>query len=500
MNPIAETTKGRIKGVQHNGFQSFLGIPYAAPPIGPLRFGEPQAASSWIGIKDANAYGPSELQETSIWPGMEVGKQSEDCLYLNVFTPNADSLKRPVMFWIHGGGFTYGSGSQEMFKGARLALRGDIVLVSMNYRLGIFGFLDLPGTAPNAGLQDQIAALEWVHDNIFAFGGDPGNVTILGESAGGISATLLLAAPTARHLFHRVISQSGSISIYPNRLGPADNSEILAREIGVEKLDLEKLREIPARKLLKAQTKFIEKLQSQFSFLPFRPVIDGRILTESPLDTIKRGAVKEKQLLTGSNKDELKAFNYDSPYATALENDLFLFSVRSMLRDLGHDEAHAEAFIEIYRQEKGLTDGSRFDILMAINNDCFFRLPALLSAEAQAKHQPDTYVYLFTWESPSFDGMLGACHALEIPFVFGTYQTNGMTELAGTGKYVETLSNQMMDAWVAFARNGNPNHPEIPLWKGYDANNRSTMFFGKEVSLEYRPFDATRSAWDRLIK
>jgi para-nitrobenzyl esterase len=497
---IVTTSQGKIRGNQFHRHQSFLGIPYAAPPVGPLRFRGPQPVSPWTGVRDALSFGCSEFQESSTWPGMEVGNQSEDCLYLNVYTPQTDSLKRPVMFWIHGGGFTYGSGSQQMFNGEKLVTRGDVVLVTFNYRLGIFGFLNLPGTSPNAGLQDQIAALIWVQDNIAFFGGDPDNVTLFGESAGGISAALHLAIPDSRDLFHRVITQSGSVSIYGNRLIPVDNSHILADEMGVEKLDLEKLRDLPAARLLKAQTHLIEKLQSQFIFLPFRPVIDGKILPKSPLQAIKDGEARDKQLMAGSNKDELKAFNFDSPFSNSLDQKMFLFSVRSMLRDIGHNEGYAETLIEIYRREKDLTDGTPFDILMAINNDCFFRLPAIISAEAQQRYQPDTYVYLFTWPSPAFEGMLGACHALEIPFVFGTYEARGMSDLTGTGIDVGKLSLQMMDAWIAFARNGNPNHTGIPCWERYDSHNRATMVFDKLTSLAHKPFDATRAAWEKIIE
>ncbi|MCP4752585.1 MAG: carboxylesterase family protein [Proteobacteria bacterium] len=500
MGVIVETAKGKVEGVQTTGYQYFLGVPFAAPPVGDLRFRAPQPVSAWSGVRDAGRVGLSSMQDVSTWPGMEVGDQGEDCLYLNVHTPKSDGGRRPVMFWIHGGGFTYGSGTQTMFKGGRLAARGDVVVVTFNYRLGAFGFLNLPGAEANAGLLDQIAALQWVHENVAAFGGDPSNITVFGESAGGISVGMMFAIPSARRLFRRVIAQSGSVYGAFDAESGREYSKELLLEFGIDtKAGAEALRGYSARALLEAQLRVAEKLRAHFVILPFRPAIDGSVVQENPLESVRKGKIGDKQLLVGTNRDELKAFNFENPHASKVGLGELRLTVRSMLKSYGYDETFAEDLIDVYRSEEGLWQASPFDILMAINTDCFFRIPAVRLAEFQQVHQPDTFSYLFTWESPAVDGKLGACHALEIPFAFGTLNESGMSVLAGEGPVVDALSERMMDAWTTFAHNGNPSHPGLPAWDAYEPTRRATMLLGEECGVHEGPLEKTRAVWDGII-
>jgi para-nitrobenzyl esterase len=498
-----EIGPGRLEGLAFERHQAFLGIPFAKPPIGPRRFCAPERSEPWRGVRSAREFGRSAIQGTHPIPGMAAsGPRDEDCLYLDVYTPAADGARRPVLFWIHGGGFTMGSGSEPLYDGSRLAVRGDVVVVTIHYRLGALGYLYLGGhggaawgATANAGQLDQIAALEWVRENIAAFGGDADDVTIFGESAGSAAVATLLAMPAARGLFRRAILQSGTA----NRLGNRETGERLAArilaELGLATHDAAAIREVPAEAILKAQLAVAGTLGRE---LAFAPIIDGATLPESPLDAVRRGVAADIPLIIGSNRDEAKLFNA-SVARSAIDEPTLVTRVAALLPRAAAEDG-ARALVATYRRsrEARALPATGLDLLDAIQGDLTFRIGAIRLAEAQRPHQPHTYLYLFTYESPARRGALGACHALELPFVFGTLDAPTQDRFAGTGPIAGRLSENMMAAWLAFARRSDPSHPGIGAWAAYDADRRATMIFGSECGLEYAPFEEERAAWEGI--
>ena len=503
---ITETNQGRVEGIAQDGVQAFLGLPYAAAPVGWRRLRAPRPPASWAGVRPADRFGPWARQSSpeSLLTGEPPGAQSEDCLVLNVWTPGVDAARRPVMVWIHGGGFTGGSAASSLYAGARLAARGDIVLVTVNYRLGLLGFAAHPGlideeaggAAGNWGLLDQTAALKWVRDNIAAFGGDPANVTIFGESAGAMSVCDLLGLPEARGLFHRAIAQSGP----PNAMTMARAEETTAKvmaELGIA--DPARLRELPAEALLDAQGRLVA--QRGPGPLPIMPVVDGVSIPVPPYQAIQQGAAADIRLVIGTNRDEAKLFMIADPRNREPDESVLrrrierAFAVNDVA--LGPDQA-----IDTYRSARAARGQpiEPRELWSAIETDRVFRIGSLRAAEAQARHQAGTYCYLFDWESPAMGGALGSCHALEIPFVFGNLGAPTMDRFAGSGPAAERLSQQMMDAWIAFARHGDPSTPDAGTWPAYDDQSRATMIFGPDTHVEPAPYEEERLAWERSAR
>ncbi|MBW2393696.1 MAG: carboxylesterase/lipase family protein [Deltaproteobacteria bacterium] len=505
---IVETRSGKIEGTQSDGLSVFRGVPFARPPVGALRFRAPVREESWTGVRKAFEFGTSAPQNPILLPlpGMDVGATDEDCLYLNVYTPAADAESRPVMVWIHGGGFAIGSASQVIYDGAPLARRGDVVVVTINYRLGPLGFLHLADECPgledavgNLGLRDQVAALEWVQENIAAFGGDPQNVTIFGESAGGMSVGSLLGAPSAAGLFQRAIPQSGAAHNVHDR----ETANRVARKF-LESLEVAPadaagaLRDISTAKLLEAQKKMALELGTSVGLLPLQPSVDGDFLPEPPLDAIQAGAARGVDLMIGTNLDEWKLFGFlDAGLATLDDAGL----LDRCVNQLG-DEAAAKRVVDAYRDASaGAEAQTPKDLYFAIETDRVFRMPAIRLAEAQQRHHDGVFMYLFTWESPMMGGALGSCHAVELPFVFGKLEEDGADQFAGSGPEAERLSAQLMDAWLAFARGGDPSHPGLPdgRWPVYEAERRMTLRIGRDATHEQGPADQEREAWDGLL-
>ena len=496
---IVMTTYGLLKGSYEDDLYIFRGIPFAKPPTGALRFRAPEKPESWSGVRYATEYGPSAPQVDlgiDFVPGMDVGLQSEDCLYLNVFTPATDNRRRPVLVWLHPGGFTSGSGSQEMYDVRPLTRYGDVVTVTLNYRLGALGFLylgDLGGeeisASGNAGLLDQIAALEWVRDNIVAFGGDPSNVTIFGESAGGMSVGTLFGTPDANGLFHRAIAQSGAAHNVHSADDAMDITEQFLNELDIPITSVEMLLEVSVERILEAQEPFT-----------FQPVVDGSVLPKPPLDAIRDGLSQDIPLLVGTCRDEYTLLGLIYGDTPSLDNDGELADyIENLVPGLNPSEA--QNMVKTYREERealGLTPTST-DLYFAIQTDRAFRIPAIRLVEAQYVHQPkNTWLFLFTWESVLLGGTLGAHHGVDLPFVFGLTETSGAL-ITGGGPEAETLSLLTMDAWLAFAHSGNPNHADLPEWQPYDESKRATMLFGEECALVEAPADATRLLWDSLL-
>jgi para-nitrobenzyl esterase len=490
-----DTSVGALRGEQRGAHQRFLGIPFASPPVGGLRFGAPQPPQPWSGVRDAIAFGPCAPQDPlSVPPFRATGPESEDCLYLNVYTPAADGARRPVLFWIHGGGFSHGAGTQPTYDGGPLVERGDVVVVTINYRLGALGYLYLAahdgarfGAVTNAGQLDQLAALRWVHDNIEAFGGDPAQVTIFGESAGAVAVCTLMAMPGAQGLFSKVIAQSGTA----NRLGNTSTAtEVTARylrALGIADADAEKLCSVPVEALLSAQGP-----RGRLA-----PVVDGSSVPQRPIAAVRSGLTRGIPLLIGTNRDETKL--YAPVPRTALSDEQLEQHVRAQLPGAsGSRAAEVIATYRASRRERALPH-SNHDIADAVETASRFRIPALRLSEAQVAHQPRTYVYQFDWESPGRRGALGACHGLEVPFVWGAVGRNADPRFTGEGPDARLLCEQMMDAWLAFAKTGDPGHQGIGRWPAYDASDRGTMIFGRRCGVESAPFEEERALWDDLL-
>jgi para-nitrobenzyl esterase len=507
MGTIVETRCGKLEGRETEGVQVFRGIPYAKPPVGALRFRAPEPARPWSGVRSALEFGPSAPQQPTplALPGMDVGAMDEDCLYLNVYTPALDAAARPVMVWIHGGGFVIGSSSQPVYDARPLAGRGDVVVVTLNYRIGPLGFLyladlcpELAGATANAGIRDQLAALEWVRDNIAAFGGDPDNVTIFGESAGGMSVGTLLGMPSARGLFARAIAQSGASHNVHTRETATKVAARFLEELGIAPSEAAAtLRELPPDKLLGTQQQTSLTLESSPGVLAFQPLVDGDSLPGPPLEAVAAGQAAEVTLITGTTRDEWNLFGMLDPRAGSLDEAGLVKRLSAQLPD-----AAVPGLVEAYRgAREGHAPSSPTELYFAIQTDRIFRIPAIRLAEAQQRHQPHTYLYRFDWETPAFGGALGACHAVDLVFVFGLVERPGAEIFTGGGPEAQLLSERVMDAWASFARHGDPSHAGLPggRWDAYDAERRTTMLLGRECALEFDPAPARRRAWHGLL-
>jgi para-nitrobenzyl esterase len=504
-NLIVDTKLGKVRGYRTRGVLKFKGVPYAEPPIGGLRFSPPALKEPWEGILDATEYGPIAPQPPSVLLAMFGGKakqSEEECLTVNIWRPETDQKNLPVMVWIHGGAFVTGSGAD--LDGARLALRGNVVIVSLNYRLGVLGFFYIPGKTANVGLLDQVAALKWVKENIEAFGGDPKNVTIFGESAGSVSVCTLMAMPSAKGLFHRVIAQSGACHpMFYSNSRRKEASDQVQSKLNIKEGDIDALRKVSVEELIKADptNKAIQSGSTFASDAPtLGPVIDEETLPEHPLTTMRKGYAKEIELLIGTNQDEIKLWSALNPKAPKVDESKLLRSTTNLMRALGQDEIKAEQLINTYRKTReGKEPTEPQDIMDAYLTDFAFRIPSVRLAEVQSAIQPNTYMYLFNWKLQMPGGIKGAIHALELPFVFGLLSEKPIGIFPGKNEETEAISNKMMDSWISFAQTGNPNHKDIPKWPSYNGGKRSTMLFGKEIKLVNGPLDEERAAWDGIL-
>jgi para-nitrobenzyl esterase len=503
--PTVETTSGKLIGATHRGTHVFRGIPFAAPPVGALRFRPPQPVAPWSGVREALTFGPMAPQLPSALEALAGNTplgQSEDCLTLNVWTPACDGAKRPVMVWIHGGGFTTGTAASPWYSGTNLALQGDVVVVTANYRLGALGFMHLAdiggeawGSSANCGILDQVAALRWVRDNVAGFGGDPDNVTVFGESAGGCSVVTMLATPAAKGLFHKAIAQSASVAQVRTRDAAGERAALFLDDLGVAAADLDRLADIPLDQILEAQGRLTTRRRGRgFSgadMQAFSPSPDGTSLLELPLDAIESGSAADIPVIAGTNRDEIRLFAVWDPSLQNLDRDGAIARLRGALGD------DAARVYDAYAATR--VGQSASEVTMAIASDETFRLDALRLADAQHALGAPAYTYLFTWQSPALDGRLGACHALEIPFVFDNVHQPGVELLTGTGDDRAPLAKIMNAAWAAFARSGVPDHPGMPAWPVYDPARRPTMVFDNTVEVVEDPLGSDRKAWSQPV-
>jgi para-nitrobenzyl esterase len=463
-------------------------------------------------VRDATSFGPIAPQrvvEAGISSPADPSAedvQSEDCLTLNIWTPEipedpSSAPGRPVMVWIHGGGFTSGSGSVFLYRGGQLARQGDVVVVTINYRLGALGFLghrglaDPDGFMGNWGLHDQVAALQWVRDHIAQFGGDPACVTIFGESAGGFSVAALLAVPAAAGLFRRAVVQSGGAHVHS--AGEAERAaDRLAATLGLAACTRDALGPIPATELVAATDEMGKRSPDPGALaVPFLPVVDGTFLPQHPLQAVEQGAAAGIDLLIGTNRDELTLFSLGRPELMALDDARALSWVANAAPDVPATE-----LLSGYSEARTVR-GEGIDphaLTVAIGTDAVFRWPSLQLAAAQQAQGARTFVYLFEWESPAFGGILGSSHALELPFVFGVVHVPAVQLFTGGGGEVETLANRMQQAWLAFARNGDPTHAALEGgWPAWDPRKRSTMVFGRRTGAVDGPRNVELAVWER---
>ncbi|MBX3619655.1 MAG: carboxylesterase/lipase family protein [Rhizobacter sp.] len=503
-DPIVDTTLGRVRGRYHDsGGLVFRGVPYAAGTGGAHRFLPPQPAVPWGGIREAGHFGASCPQVVSPrtrifqWLASDA-PLGEDCLVLNVYTPATDAAKRPVMVWLHGGAFAIGSGSSHVYDGGPLGAHEDVVVVTVNHRLNLFGYLcPLEGSEPrfadagNAGMLDLVAALQWVRDNIERFGGDPGCVTIFGQSGGGAKVAILMAMKEAQGLFHRAIVQSSSSGFrVQERAECEDATRRLFRELDLREGDFAALQAQPAERLLAAMPAVVAAMGGQDAF---RPVIDGRTLRRHPFDPSAPDLSAHVPLMVGHTRTEATFFLAADPTHFTLTDDE---AQRRAQRFLRVDAATAESVVQVYRaQHPGATPSEWFAYL---TSDYLYRLNNLFGAEQRARlaGSAPVYVYEFGWASPALGGKLISPHTAEIPFVFG--QVEMASAFTGHGPELVPLMQQTMRAWASFARTGHPGHEGLPAWPPFTPEARWTMVFDQRCELVNDPRSAEREAMGRV--
>ena len=494
---VIELKVGKLQGYINEGISIFKGIPFAEPPIGELRLRAPILKNSWDGILESFNYKPVAPQTPPYRHDFPPPPQSEaDCLNLNIWSPGCDENMRPVMFWIHGGAHRTGSG--RLMDGKVLSRRGDIVLVSINYRLSMLGYPYLPGVPANIGQLDQIAALRWVHDNIEAFGGDPNNVTIFGESAGGTSVCALMAMPKAKGLFHRAICQSGGVTPIGLKLSERKKTtELVLEELNLTLDDVDKLRNLPVENIIEAMTKASVKAKIA---LGFKPYIDGENLPKHPIKAIEEGFAKDIELIIGTNLEEWRFWRAFEPKFEEYEPSVFKRRIEDILKSYGIKENMTEDLIKIYKKSRYENNMSTnlAEIFEACKTDSAFRFPSITFAEAQSRHQENTYMYLFKWKTPYQNGRFGAMHALDVPFVFGSFLEDYLFIFPKKTPETEELSNKMSDYWASFARTGIPNPRNILKWPSYKKSSRKTMIFDNNTEIIEDPLNLEREAWDEM--
>ncbi|MGZ3099855.1 carboxylesterase/lipase family protein [Streptomyces sp. H72] len=486
--PVVRTVGGAVRGQTSDGLTVFRGIPFAEAPVGPARFAAPRPARPWDGTRDAYAFGPPPPQDLGLAGPAGTRSGGDDWLTVNVWTPEPDpAARRPVMVWIYGGAYKLGHSGSPGYDARRIAVDGDLVVVTFNYRVGMEGFAHIEGAPANRGLLDQVAALEWVRDNITAFGGDPERVTVFGESAGAGSVASLLAMDRAAGLFHRAIAQSVPGTFFSAELA-RDIGTALAAEIGLRPTVAD-LAAVDPDQLVKAGQSLAPKMPGQVArwgqaaptVTPYSPVVDGEVLRVTPWQALASGASRDVDLVVGHNRDENRLFT-------------------AMAGKLGRiGDARASAALALYAPggeaayRAAYPDASANDLYERVQTDWLFGMPSLHLAEAHLAGGGRAHVYELTWPAPGSGGAFGACHALDVPLLFGTFEADlGLLLFAGAEPSAEALalSSRFRSAWTAFARTGDPG------WPAYDTERRLVQVLDAEPAVVPYPEETSRRLWE----
>lgn len=500
--PLVSIRQGKVHGAFADGVHVFRGIPYAAPPFGANHLRAPQPPVPWTGVRDALIDGPKPPQPP--FPGTENAPApwdrapvGEDCLNLNIWTPDPSAAGLPVMIWITGGAFRVGSNA--WYEGSRFA-RDGVVCVAINYRSGPEGFLYLKNGTPNRGLLDQIAALEWVRDNIAAFGGDPDNVTVCGESAGAMCIGMLLAMPRAKGLFRRAILQSGAAHHVISADAARRIGELFAEKLHVAPTQ-EAMATVPPERLIAAHAALDADVTarpdpdvwgvSMAGPMLAQPVIDGYVIPSAPIERIRAGSAAAADLIVGTNVDDWRLFLAFTGGVGHITNNMLAGPVIEYgSQSFAAYGLPVERALAAYRAAApSATPG---DLLAAIQTDWWCRIPAIRLADAHVNNASRTYMYEFAWPSPAANGLFGACHALEIPFVFDTLDLGPgqmLGEFLGDAP-PQQLATTMHSAWVSFITRGDPG------WSAYELDRRATMRFNTVSQIVNDPRSSERALWD----
>jgi para-nitrobenzyl esterase len=507
---LVNTMSGKVQGTTERDVLAFKGIPYGAPTGGRRRFLPPVPPEPWAGVRDATRYGPICPQNTQGITGVDLlGRdrnlqQNEECLVLNVWTPGiGDGAKRPVMVWLHGGGFMFGSGSEVLYNGARLAKRGDVVVVNVTHRLSGFGYLYLDEIAGKefagsgvAGMLDIVLAMEWVRDNIGAFGGDAGNVTIFGESGGAAKVSMLMGMPGAQGLFHKAIMQSTAVLRGKKPENATHFTERLLAKLGIQPNEIEKLQMLPIQALMNGIsgvmaenrsayiTKEGNKLRKDGSGLS--PVVDGIHLPNHPFDPVAGPNMTNIPLLIGTNRDEPSI-----TMAIIPGPDLTEEKMRKRLTPMLGDEL--DRILNVYKKTR--SGATPYELFVGINA-AVWKLAVIKLAERKlAAGSAPVYMYQLTYQTDYKGGIFGVPHTLEIPFIF---DTSDDMPLSGNRPDKSEITASLLNAWSSFAHIGNPNHGGIPEWRPYTPQNRETMILDVPCRMEINPEGEELKAWEGL--
>jgi para-nitrobenzyl esterase len=503
-SPVVETDAGRIRGLTSAGVHVFKAIPYGAPTSGANRFMPPRKPQPWSGVRETTAFAgrapqaaanPQRPELAAPWGPVDTTAEHENCLDLHVWTPGLDGARRPVMVWLHGGAFSWGSANSPRYDGTNLARRHDVVVVEVNHRLNIFGHLDLSAAggerfaqSGNVGVLDLVHALQWVRDHAGRFGGDPGNVTIFGQSGGGGKVSALLAMPAARGLFHKAIVQSGSAVRFAERERTTRLADAVLKQLGLKADQLDALQALPMQKLqgvvAAAQATLPRPRLPLIDRYNFGPVVDGKVMPQHPFDPSAPAISDDVPVLVGDTKDEAAIYLApdDAVWSRTIgEDDL----ARRMGALAG---AAAGELLAVYKRL--YSGASPSDRLITAQTAATFGVRSIMLASAKAKRgKAPVWAYDFAWETPAFGGRLKACHSVELPFVFDTLHVIGEQHRKPGA---QALADRVSRTWATFARTGKCD------WPTYDTARRTTMVFDDTCRTVDDPDGEARPLWEKV--